>query len=90
MERKLGVTKAREKFGEIVDQVQYQGDTFIISRHGKAAAAVVPVDVYENWKQQRRKFFDAVRKIQGANKEVDPEEVWEDVLKAQQAIRSSS
>ena len=90
MEKKLGVTKARAKFGEIVDQVQYQGDAFIISRHGKPAAAVVPVEVYENWKQQRRMFFDAIRKLQDANKEVDPEVVWEDVLKAQQAVRSSS
>jgi prevent-host-death family protein len=90
MERKLGITKAREKLAEIVDQVQYQGDTFIINRHGKAAAAVVPVEVYENWKQQRRMFFDAIRKLQDANREVDPEEVWEDVLKAQQAVRSSS
>ena len=90
MERKLGVTKAREKFGEIIDHVQYQGDTFIINRHGRAAAAVVPVEVYENWKQQRRMFFDAIRKMQDDNKEIDPEEIWEDVLKAQQAVRSSS
>ncbi|HEY5573131.1 MAG TPA: type II toxin-antitoxin system prevent-host-death family antitoxin [Anaerolineales bacterium] len=90
MERKLGVTKAREKFGEIIDHVQYQGDTFIINRHGRAAAAVVPVEVYENWKQQRRMFFDAIRKMQDDNKDIDPEEVWEDVLKAQQAVRSSS
>jgi prevent-host-death family protein len=90
MEKKLGVTKAREKLAEIVDQVQYQGDAFIISRHGKPAAAVVPVEVYENWKQQRRMFFDAIRKLQDANKEVNPEEVWEDVLIAQQDVRSSS
>jgi prevent-host-death family protein len=90
MERKLGVTKAREKFGEIIDHVQYQGDTFIINRHGRAAAAVVPVEVYENWKQQRRMFFDAIRKMQDDNKDIDPEEIWEDVLKAQQAVRSSS
>ena len=90
MERKLGVTKAREKFGEIIDHVQYQGDTFIINRHGRAAAAVVPVEVYENWKQQRGMFFDAIRKMQDDNKDIDPEEVWEDVLKAQQAVRSSS
>ena len=90
MERKLGVTKAREKFGEIIDHVQYQGDTFIINRHGRAAAAVVPVEVYENWKQQRRMFCDAIRKMQDDNKDIDPEEVWEDVLKAQQAVRSSS
>ena len=39
MERKLGVTEAREQLGNIVDQVQYQGDTYILSRRGKPAAA---------------------------------------------------
>ena len=63
MERRLGVTEAREKFSDVVDKVQHQGDTYVISRRGKPAAAVVPVEVYENWKQQRRTLFDAVRKM---------------------------
>jgi prevent-host-death family protein len=90
MEKNLGVTEAREKFSDLVDQVQHQGDTYIINRHGKPAAAVVPMDVYENWKGQREAFFDAVRKIQDANTDVDPEHVWQDVLEAQQAIRISN
>ena len=90
MERELGITKAREALSEVVEQVQYQGDTYIISRHGKPAAAVVPIAVYENWKRQRKAFFDAVRRIQSANEEMDPDQVMEDVLQAQQALRSSS
>lgn len=90
MERNLGVTEAREKLSEMVDQVQHQGDTFIISRHGKPAAAVVPVKVYESWKRQREELFETIRKIQEANKDADPEEVMRDVLEAQQAIRSST
>lgn len=90
MERELGITKARETLSDMVERVQFQGDTFIISRHGKPAAAVVPIEVYENWKRQRREFFDAVRRLQAANEEVDPDQVMKDVLQAQQAIRSSS
>ena len=90
MEKKLGITEAREKIAEIVEQVQYRGDAYVISRHGKPAAAVVPVEVYENWKQQRRELFDTIRKIQESNKDADPEQVWQDVLEAQQAIRSST
>ena len=52
MERILGVTKAREKFGDLVEQVQYQGDTYIISRNGKPAAAIVPIGVYEKHNMQ--------------------------------------
>jgi prevent-host-death family protein len=89
MERKLGVTEAREKFRDIVDQVQYRGDTYVISKHGKPAAAVIPMEVYENWKKERQAFFNAVREIQSVNTDVDPEQVWQDVLSAQRDIRSS-
>ena len=63
MERKLGITQAREEFSTVIEQVQYQGDSYIISRHGKPAAAVVPVEVYENWRRQREEFFDLIHRI---------------------------
>ena len=90
MERKLGLTEARQNFSELVEGVQYRGNTYIINRHGKPAAAVVPLNVYENWKRQRKQFFDAVRKIQDANRDVDPDEVMRDVIEAQQAIRTAN
>lgn len=64
MERALGVTEARKEFSDLVEKVQYQGDAYIISRHGKPAAAVVSVQVYENWKRQRDEFFNLIRDIQ--------------------------
>lgn len=64
MEHELGVTKAREEFSNIVEGVQYRGATYIISRHGKPAAAVVPIEIYEGWKRERREFFDLIRETQ--------------------------
>lgn len=89
MEKRLGVTEARDQLSDIVDQVQHKGDAYILSRHGKPAAAVVPIEVYENWRQQRRILFDTVRKIQQANGEIDPEQVLQDVLQAQHATRTA-
>lgn len=73
MEKVLGVTQAREKFGDIVEQVQYQGVTYIIQRNGKPAAAVVPLEVYESWKKERSAFFDLIRQAQ-ANAALTPAE----------------
>jgi prevent-host-death family protein len=87
METVLGVTKAREKLSEIVESVQYQNDAFIISRHGRPAAAVVPVEVYEAWKRQRKELFALITQFQEASGEADPDEVMKDVLEAQQAVR---
>ena len=64
MEKILGVTEARKKFSNIIEQVQYQRDAYLISRYGKPAVAVVPVEVYENWQRQREELFDLVRKLQ--------------------------
>lgn len=64
MEKLLGITEAREKFGSVVEQVQFQGNTYIIQRHGKPAAAIVPIEVYESWKKERKAFFDLIRQSQ--------------------------
>ena len=87
MEKQLGVTEAREKFSEMIEKVQYQRDAYVISRHGKPAAAVVPIEVYESWKREREKLFDTLRTIQEENQGESPDEVMRDVLEAQQAVR---
>jgi prevent-host-death family protein len=87
MEKKIGVTKAREEFRRIVDEVQYQGDKYVINRHGKPAVAVVPVPVYENWKQQRKRLLELIDEVQAANLDAEPDAVMQDVLAAQQAVR---
>lgn len=86
MERNLGITEARGDFSNIVERVQYQGDTYIINRHGKPAAAVVPVEVYETWKRQRQEFFDLVRGMQ-QKADLDPEEAERLAAEAVAAIR---
>ena len=87
METLVGVTKAREKLSEIVESVQYQNDAYIISRHGRPAAALVPIEIYESWKRQRKELFTLIKQFQEASGEADPDEVMQNVLEAQQAVR---
>ena len=89
MEKVLGVTEARKKFSNIVEQVQYQGDSYLISRYGKPAAAVVPVEVYENWQRQRAEFFDLIRDMQ-EEADLSPEEADRIAAEAVAAIRGQS
>jgi prevent-host-death family protein len=64
MEKKIGITQVREILGDLVEQVQYQGNAYIINRNGKPAAAIVPVEIYESWKRERMNFFDMIRQMQ--------------------------
>ena len=89
MERMLGITQAREEFSTVIEQVQYQGDSYIISRHGKPAAAVVPIEIYENWKRQREEFFDLVRQTQQAAA-LSPEEAERLAAEAVVTIRAQA
>lgn len=89
MEKQLGVTKARQEFSTIVEQVQHRGDTYIISRHGKPAAAVVPVQVYELWRRQRAEFFDLIREMQH-EADLDPEEAERLAAEAVAAVRAET
>ena len=89
METMLGVTQARKELSGIVDRVQHQGDTFIVSRHGRPAAALVPVQVYETWKRQRDEFFELVRVAQ-VQSDLEPEEAERLAVEAVAAVRAET
>jgi len=89
MERTLGVSEARKELARVIDDVKYRGEHYVIVRRGEPAAAVVPMEVYEEWKRERSRLFETIREIQAGNADTDPDEVMSAVLEAQQAVRQS-
>lgn len=87
MEQRLGITDARKILSKLVERVRFEGDSYIIERHGQPSAAIVPIEVYELWKRQRDEFFALVRRVQDSTGDPDPEQVMQDVLDAQRAVR---
>jgi prevent-host-death family protein len=61
MERTVGAFEARRQFGKILQEVLARGDRVLVERHGEPVAAVVPIEVYQQWKQARGEFFARVR-----------------------------
>ena len=47
----INALKARQNFGEMLEQVYYRGEQFIIERAGKPMAAVVPLSQLEEWQK---------------------------------------
>ena len=45
------------------------------------------MEVYDNWKQQRQRLLELIRKVQDANPDAESDEVMADALAAQQAVR---
>ncbi|WP_420645051.1 type II toxin-antitoxin system Phd/YefM family antitoxin [Candidatus Leptofilum sp.] len=88
MEKVTNSSALRSNLSLVLDEVQFNQDSYVIERKGRPAAVIVPLTVFENWKRSRERFFETVRRIQEANKNADPDEVLQDVLEAQQAVRA--
>ena len=61
LSRKIGAFEARRRFGKILQEVIATRDGFVVERHGEPVAAVVPITVYEQWKETRNDFFDRIK-----------------------------
>ena len=58
----INAGKARVNFGQMLDEVFYKGDYFIIERAGKPMAVVVPLSQLEAWQKLhgRKKRADTI------------------------------
>lgn len=88
VEKQMNITQVRDELGSLVDDVQYQGNKYVIVRHGKPAVAVVPLHIYESWKSSREQLFGLIEQTQAASGATDPDEIMNIVLEAQQAVRA--
>ncbi len=43
MTRRLGVAEAKAHFSDVLGEVRYRGERFVIERHGTPVAAIVPI-----------------------------------------------
>ncbi len=88
MQKQLGLSEARGRLSQIINGVLYDRDTYIISKQGKPAAAVVPIDILEQWQDERDRLFKVLDEVHEQNQDLDPDELMEVILEAQQAVRT--
>ena len=87
MRKTVSAMRARGNLGQILEEVFYRGDQYVIERSGKAMAAVVPVEQYEQWRKERDAFFRMVGELRKRNRGVRPAEVARDVAAASRGVR---
>jgi prevent-host-death family protein len=61
MEKTIGACEVRRSLGRILQEVSVNGDRVVVERNGQPVAAVVPIDVYNQWKRSRAEFFERMR-----------------------------
>ena len=50
--KKINAMRVRQRLGELLNEVYYRGDTFIVERDGKPLAALVPLSLLDEWQKK--------------------------------------
>lgn len=79
MAKSVTASKARSGFAETLNRVAYGGERVVLKKHGKAVAAVVPIEDYLYLEKLEDEW--AVKAANKARKEKGPTIPWEQVKK---------
>ena len=79
--------KARDRFGELLSEVAYQGNTVTIERRGKPMAVLVPVQFLEAQKQAMQRFKHIAEENSALNQNIPPEVIEGEILQAIKEVR---
>jgi prevent-host-death family protein len=88
MVKKINALKARKNLGQLLEEVYYRGDQYVIERAGRPMAAVVPIWQLEEHQKRQKKFFGLVEKTWERNKKAKPELIEREVEEAVRAVRA--
>ncbi len=75
MLKKLSAMKARQNFGQVMNEVSLKGDDYVIERAGKPLVAIISMEKYRILRKEREEAFRALDKIWEKMKSEKPETV---------------
>jgi len=75
MERTVTIEDARKKLGDLVEGARLRGDKYIISKKGKPAAAIVPLEIVKKHKEAKKALLMLIEEVHEKNKAGKSEEI---------------
>ena len=66
--------KARQNFGQVMNEVSLKGDDYIIERAGKPLVAIVSMEKYQILQKERENTLQALDKVWGKMKSEKPDD----------------
>ncbi|MGH7412352.1 MAG: type II toxin-antitoxin system Phd/YefM family antitoxin [Candidatus Methylomirabilis sp.] len=90
MTKTVSALKARKNLGQLLEEVYYRGDQYVIERAGRPMAAVVPIWQLEEWQKRRQRFFGMVGELWEKNKPVRSDVIEQEVEEAARAARAKA
>ncbi len=86
MLKKISAQKARQNFGEVMDEVRLRGDRYIVNRGEKPLVAVIPVEEYLAWEQARERLYSRILELRERNRMQDAEQLEVEIRQAVAAV----
>lgn len=88
MQKRISAMKARQNFGQVMNEAALRGDDFIVERAGKPMVAIVSMDKYEIIQKNREALQLVVANVRDKMKDEDPNRMEELIAEAISAVRS--
>jgi prevent-host-death family protein len=86
--KRVSALTARRNFGQLLEEVYYRGNRYVIERAGRPMAAVVPVAELAESRKRRARFFYAVQELWEKNRVVPSATLDAEVVEAVRAVRA--
>lgn len=87
MLKKISAQKARQRFGELMDEVRIRGDRYIIERGDRPMVAVIPMEEYVTWERIRAGLYEKVKQTRERNKDIESEVLETEIREAVEAAK---
>jgi prevent-host-death family protein len=87
MIREAPAMTVRQNLGELLNEVQYRGDSVVITKGGKPVAAIVDIALYERIRRMREDFDRMLDELAEAGKNIPESQVPSLVSEAVEASR---
>lgn len=87
MAKRISAVDARAQFSEILGMVRFGKETVIVEKQGKPMVAIIDIDLYERWQEERETRFKVLDEIRAKSRGKTPEEVEKDVAEAVSEVR---
>lgn len=90
MTKELTALKVRDNLGEILEDVYYKGEEYIIKEGKTPMAVLIPLDEFENYKKQRETDMKVFDRIRTKAKAYSTKEIEADIEEAIKAVRKGA
>jgi prevent-host-death family protein len=90
MLREAPAMKVRQRLGELLNEVQYRGDSILVTKAGKPVAAIIDMELFNRLRLLEAEFDRLAVQLRAAYEGESPEVVAAEVDEALASVRGRS